>query len=213
MRFDSALVLPTAPRPTETLADNSPVRSSISEPSDVGDIYTRSSGFRTMVTPANEPTLRMFRGIEDQVVPAAKEINLQVPTDAFVHTDANETVLLTATLADGTPLPAWLHFDGKAGTFNGVPPAGQALDLRVKVQGRDSQGREANAMFRIKSSGEPVPDGTPAEPGKTSRAAPPRGGLDAQLMRGDALSQRHGLWQSQRNGQGIAQRVPLRRSV
>jgi hypothetical protein len=193
------------PRVTEIVI-SAPVQTMVSDTRDVGDIYTRSSGFRTMVTPANEPTLRAFRGVEDQVVPAAQHLNLQVPADAFVHTDANETVVLTATLADGRPLPAWLQFDGKAGTFSGQPPAGQALDLRIKVQGRDSQGREANAMFRIKSSAE-IPKGTPEEIKANDAGGGTRGGLDAQLMRGDALGQRQGAWQSQRNGQKLTQRV------
>jgi hypothetical protein len=204
-RFDSALVVTVTPRATEAII-SAPVQTMVSDTRDVGDIYTRSSGFRTMVTPANEPTLRTFRGVEDQVVPAAQHLNLQVPADAFVHTDANETVVLTATLADGRPLPTWLQFDGKAGTFTGQPPAGQALDLRIKVQGRDSQGREANAMFRIKSTPE-IPAGAADELKPNDAGGGARGGLDAQLMRGDALGQRQGAWQSQRNGQKLTQRA------
>ncbi|MDZ5460969.1 VCBS domain-containing protein, partial [Azohydromonas lata] len=218
-RFDSALASPVLATATDPIV-LAPVQSSVADTRDVGDIYTRSSGFRTMVTPANEPTLRTFRGLEDQVVPAVSQINLQVPADAFVHTDANETVTLVATLADGRPLPTWLQFDGKAGTFTGQPPAGKALDLRIKVQGRDSQGREANAMFRIKSAPGTTPGAAPeglpeAEQGANAPATGvgSRGGLDAQLMRGDALGQRQGLWQSQRNGQKIAQRPTVRRGA
>uniref|UniRef100_UPI0012FCD52E Ig-like domain-containing protein n=1 Tax=Azohydromonas aeria TaxID=2590212 RepID=UPI0012FCD52E len=224
-RFDSTLVAhPVLDRAAVVI--DSTARTVVVESTDVGDIYTRSSGFRAMVAPANEPTLRTFRGIEDQVVPAAKQLNLQVPADAFVHTQANETVTLTATLADGRPLPSWLQFDGKAGTFKGEPPAGQALDLRIKVQGRDSQGREANAMFRIKSGTEAAAErtdgpaevdaanGTEAPAAKLRAGIGARGGLDAQLMRGDALTQRQGLWQSQRNGQAMAQRdVAARRGA
>ncbi|WP_375138936.1 Ig-like domain-containing protein [Azohydromonas caseinilytica] len=151
----------------------------------IDDIYTRSSGFRTMVTPAKEPLLRLFNGVEDQVV-TTRVINVQLPADVFVHTDPNETVLLTAKQANGQPLPGWLHFDGKAGTFTGEPPPGAAVDLRVVVTGRDTKNREANAVFRILSQPATV---TPSG----------RVGLDTQLMRGEALAHRNGQWQAQRH--------------
>ncbi|WKB55779.1 VCBS domain-containing protein [Eleftheria terrae] len=143
--------------------------------SDVGDIYTRSSGFRAMVTPAAQPSLQVFRGVEDQLVPAAPVLRLQVPADAFVHTDANESLQLVATLADGRPLPRWLRFDGKAGVFIGEPPAGEELDLRLKVTARDTQGREATVLFRVKSAERGGSLGRPA--------------LTSQLLRGEALAQ------------------------
>ena len=153
--------------------------------SNIDDIYTRSSGFRTMVTPAKEPLLRLFNGMTDQVI-ATRQIDIQLPADVFVHTDFNETVTLTARQANGQPLPSWLHFDGKAGTFTGEVPAGQKVDLRVIVTGRDTKSREANAVFRILS-----------QPSADKPAG--RVGLDKQLMRGEALTQRNGQWQAQRH--------------
>ncbi|HET7865079.1 MAG TPA: tandem-95 repeat protein, partial [Burkholderiaceae bacterium] len=116
------------------------------------DIYTRSSGFQVMVARAAEPSLRLFRGIDDQVVPLGRTLIVQVPADAFVHTVTAETVVLNAALADGRPLPAWLMFDGKSGKFIGQPPADLTQDLAIRLSARDSQGREASTMFRIKVS-------------------------------------------------------------
>ena len=178
--FDSALVVAPAALPgdmrtlTPSFEASSEVRSMIERSSDLGDIYTRSSGFRTMVTPSPEPMLQTFRGVEDQVIPASRQLNVQVPADAFVHTDANETVQLIATQLDGRALPAWLHFDGKAGTFSGEPPQGVEIDLRLKVVARDTKGREAVSIFRVKS-------------GEQSTGWP-RPGLSSQLMRGEALA-------------------------
>ncbi|MCK6425313.1 MAG: Ig-like domain-containing protein [Burkholderiaceae bacterium] len=138
-----------------------------------GDIYTRPSGFRIMVTPASEPSLKLFRGVDDQIVPAGRTLIVQVPADAFIHTQINETISLTATLADGRPLPGWLMFDGKTGKFVGQPPDGVLQDLAIQVTASDSQGRKVTTMFRIKVSD-----------GSSSSRSP----LSLQLMRREALA-------------------------
>jgi hypothetical protein len=160
-----------------------------------GDIYTRPSGFQIMVTPAAEPALKLYRGIDDQIVPMNRVLIVQVPADAFVHTVLTETVTLSATLADGSPLPAWLSFDGRSGKLIGEPPVGQSLDLAIKVSARDSQGREASTMFRIK-----VSDTTLQR--QTSRAS-----FSQQLARGEALTLSPGQRQWQLQGRAL----PLRR--
>ena len=144
-----------------------------------GEIYTRPSGFRIMVTPATEPALKLFHGVDDQVVKLGQTMNLHLPADTFVHTQINETVLLQATQADGKPLPTWLRFDGKAGTLVGDPPAGWDRDINVRLVARDSHGREATTMFRIK-----VGDLS----GKKGA------GLSHQLMKGNALAMTSQGW-------------------
>jgi VCBS repeat-containing protein len=148
--FDTLIAAPSRatlepPRSPEPAA---PVR--LERSSSGGDIYTRPSGFQIMVARSSEPSLRLFRGIDDQVVPLGRTLIVQVPADAFMHTVITETVVLNATLADGRPLPAWLMFDGKSGKFVGQPPADLAQDLAIRINARDSQGREASTMFRIK---------------------------------------------------------------
>ncbi|BDI05077.1 VCBS domain-containing protein [Sphaerotilus microaerophilus] len=174
---------PPAPPPAPRAAFDSALRSADTPPAPTpgvlqrgstdGDIYTRASGFRVMVSPSNEPSLKPYRGVDDQVVPAGRTLIVQVPADAFVHTQINETIDLTATLANGQPLPSWLIFDGKSGKFIGQPPVGLLQDLAIKVTARDSQGRQATTMFRIKAS----------DVSSTSRAP-----LSLQLMRREALA-------------------------
>ncbi len=156
----------------------------ISEPRPVEDIYTRASGFRIMVNPAPEPMLSSFRGVDEQVVPAGQSLNLQLPADTFMHTQLNETITLSARQADGRPLPAWLMFDAKAGTFKGTPPPGLTRDLAITVVARDTQGREAVTMFRIK-----VGRGEGAQRGAA---------LSDQLHRGQAWAAQGGGWQLER---------------
>ncbi len=161
-----------------------------------GDIYTRPSGFQIMVTPSAEPSLKLFRGVDDQIVPLNRTLVVQVPADAFVHTVLTETVTLSATRADGTPLPGWLSFDGKSGKLVGQPPVNQAEDLAIRITARDSQGREVTTMFRIK-----VADGKGANP--TSRTS-----FSEQLARGEALAIKPG----QRAWQALPRPVVARRA-
>jgi hypothetical protein len=152
-----------------------------------GDIYTRASGFQVMVTPASEPSLKLFRGVEDQIVPMNRTLIVQVPADAFVHTVITETITLSATKADGQPLPVWLSFDGKTGKFFGEPPAAGAEDLAIRITARDSAGREVTTMFHIK-----VAEGRGT--GTSSRAS-----FTQQLARGEALTLKPGqrAWTAQ----------------
>ncbi|MEY4752431.1 MAG: hypothetical protein RJA44_106, partial [Pseudomonadota bacterium] len=195
--FDSALVTSaqspnqigsagTAEIPTFAPAalDTRPAQAGEPRGATEGDIYTRPSGFRIMVSPSSEPSLKLFHGMADRVLPLGQSVDLQVPADAFVHTVLTETVMLKATLADGTDLPDWLSFDGKAGRFIGDPPTGADIDLAIRLNARDSQGREAYTIFRMTLK---------------ERTTSSRPGLSQQLARGEALVFKPGqrLWQAQ----------------
>jgi hypothetical protein len=72
----------------------------------------------------------------------------RIPQDAFAHTDPAAIVHLSARMADGSLLPAWLRLDGR-GTFVGLPPEGLEGKLEVEVIARDSEGREARTSFEL----------------------------------------------------------------
>jgi hypothetical protein len=72
----------------------------------------------------------------------------RVPQDAFAHTDPAAIVRLSARLADGSPLPAWLRLDPR-GTFVGLPPEDLEGTLEVEVVARDTEGREARTTFTL----------------------------------------------------------------
>lgn len=66
-----------------------------------------------------------------------------VPATAFNFlADDTADLSYSATLADNSPLPAWLHFDTATGTFSGNPPDGSS-DLSVKVTATASGGGSA----------------------------------------------------------------------
>ena len=108
-----------------------------------------SGAFQIVVAADGEASLKLFRGIPDQDLRGAN-LSMQVPLDAFVHTQQDAIVQLSARLADGGPLPSWLVFDPSTGKFSGVAPAGGPRQLAVLVEARDRDGRHAEAIFRIK---------------------------------------------------------------
>jgi uncharacterized repeat protein (TIGR02059 family) len=87
--------------------------------------------------------------IPDIVLAPGKPINIQVPTDSFINTNAETTVILEARQADGRPLPNWLKFNPATGTFSGTPPAGLQGVVTVRLLARDNQGHEAVQVFKI----------------------------------------------------------------
>ncbi|HEY0044053.1 MAG TPA: M10 family metallopeptidase C-terminal domain-containing protein, partial [Allosphingosinicella sp.] len=57
-----------------------------------------------------------------------------IPGSAFIDLDGNQTLSFQATLADNSPLPAWLTFNAASRTFTGTPPLtaiGATLTVRV----------------------------------------------------------------------------------
>ena len=93
----------------------------------------------------------------------------RVPADAFAHTDPNAIVLLEARLASGSPLPSWLSFDGVSGQFSGTPPEGMREAIDLEVIAKDTEGREARAIFRLVVGEAPVAEGEAPPEGQNSR--------------------------------------------
>jgi hypothetical protein len=116
------------------------------------NLFTRSgqNAFRIVVAKAGEASLFVFRGVPDQDFEPGRIVSFRIPADAFVHTSERAVVTLRATLLDGRPLPKWLRFDPSTGEFDGKPPAGAPRLLSVLVLAKDSEGREASTIFRIR---------------------------------------------------------------
>ena len=175
--FSSAFVITTA----------SPLAAVEKAAEPIADIRTSASGFRVVVAEAPEPNLSLFRGITDQFIEANKPATFALPADAFVHTKADATVTITAKLADGRDLPKWVQFDARSGTFQMSPPEGFDEELQIKVMARDSEGREATAIFKLT-----VGEGKPKSQGRT--------GLTDQIM---AAAKRSSPWLDALRPQGV----------
>ena len=59
--------------------------------------------------------------IADQASSEDAGFSFTVPAASFIDVDVGDSLTLSATLADGSPLPAWLSFDAGTHTFSGTP--------------------------------------------------------------------------------------------
>lgn len=92
-----------------------------------GDYYT-------LVTNINDaPTVEA--GIGNQTTAEDATFTFTIPQNAFADVDG-DTLTYTATLADGSDLPAWLTFDGQ--TFSGTPLISNVGTIEVKVTASDA---------------------------------------------------------------------------
>jgi len=87
----------------------------------------------TLTLSNTNDTPSIGRALESQSFGESGVWSYQVPSDIFTDAD-NDTVTVSATLADGSALPAWLSFDAASGTFRGNPPgalSGQTLSIAL----------------------------------------------------------------------------------
>ena len=88
-------------------------------------------------TPLNQaPTVAV--PLADQTVSEDAPFSLVVPADTFVDADAGDVLTLSASLADGSTLPAWLTFNAATGTFTGTPDDAQVVTLDLRVTATDT---------------------------------------------------------------------------
>ncbi|MBW4491937.1 MAG: putative Ig domain-containing protein [Oscillatoria princeps RMCB-10] len=82
----------------------------------------------------SEPTVA--NPIADQTAIVQAPFNYSI-ANTFSDAD-NDPLYYTATLADGSPLPGWLHFDSYSRSLTGTPGAGDTGTISVKVLAFDS---------------------------------------------------------------------------
>ncbi|WP_442910747.1 putative Ig domain-containing protein, partial [Kluyvera sp. CHPC 1.2972] len=75
-------------------------------------------------------------------------LNFTVPIGTFSDPDG-DTLTLSATLADGSSLPTWLHFDPATHTFSGTPGNADVGILSVKLTATDPGNATANTTFNL----------------------------------------------------------------
>nr|POW28264.1 membrane protein [Pectobacterium parmentieri] len=74
--------------------------------------------------------------------------NFTVPAGTFTDPDG-DTLTLSATLANGSPLPSWLHFDPTIGTFSGTPGNGDVGMLVIRVTATDGSNTSISTSFGL----------------------------------------------------------------
>jgi Ca2+-binding RTX toxin-like protein len=94
-----------------------------------------SGAFRLTVTPVNDaPTSQS--PLADRVQPGGFPLAIDIPEGSFTDVDG-DALTLTARLADGAPLPAWLVFDGAQ--FTGTPPRSLAAQFDIEIVASDGR--------------------------------------------------------------------------
>jgi|GEM_PF-1225594 len=94
-----------------------------------------ASGFTLTIDPLNDPPV-LLQPLADQASAEDEPFLFEVPADTFADVDG-DTLTLSATLSDGSDLPAWLNFDGAA--FSGTPPQdfNGFVDVRISASDGD----------------------------------------------------------------------------
>ncbi|MBI5317275.1 MAG: putative Ig domain-containing protein [Nitrospirae bacterium] len=87
--------------------------------------------------------------LADQTVPEVAPFSIVVPANAFADQDAGDVLTYSATLANGTALPAWLTFDAATRTFSGTPDDAQVGNLDVRVTATDTGNLAVSDQFTL----------------------------------------------------------------
>jgi VCBS repeat-containing protein len=96
------------------------------------------------VTGANDwPVLT---AISDRLIAPDQAISFDLENEL---SDADSNLTVSATLADGTPLPSWLGFNSTSWTFSGTPAASDLAALSILVVASDGAGGTVYDNFDI----------------------------------------------------------------
>ena len=93
-----------------------------------------SDTFRLTITPVNDAPVA-GPPIGNQSIAEDTPWTFQVPASTFADVDSNLTY--SATMWDGSALPAWLTFDAATHTFAGTPPQNFNGSIDLKVTASD----------------------------------------------------------------------------
>ena len=75
-----------------------------------------------------------------------------LPADTFTDVDAGDSLMMNATLADGSVLPSWLSFDVVTQTFSGTPGNDEVGNYAIRVTAIDQSGATASTDFNVNVS-------------------------------------------------------------
>ncbi|MGE5469959.1 MAG: DVUA0089 family protein [Bacteroidota bacterium] len=88
--------------------------------------------------------------VDSQTVIAGNQYELQLPANLFKDIDRNDTLTLSAKLANGDPLPTWLTFDAKTQRFTGIANNSDVGTLSVEITATDTSGATAKITYEVK---------------------------------------------------------------
>jgi len=87
--------------------------------------------------------------IADQAAVEDAAFHLTAPADTFADSDEGDTLSYSASLADGSPLPAWLSFNPATRVFSGTPLNENVGVLNLKLTATDSGNAQVADVFKL----------------------------------------------------------------
>ncbi|EFL88196.1 tandem-95 repeat protein [Ahrensia sp. R2A130] len=119
-----------------------------------------SDDFMLTIRPINDAPV-LAGGLSDVTADAAGDplmtgspFSIAVPTDAFVDPDGDQ-LAYASTLADGSPLPAWLTFDGEA--YSGTAPRSAVGTLDLVLRASDGEFETQGSFALVFGEGNAAP--------------------------------------------------------
>jgi VCBS repeat-containing protein len=107
-----------------------------------------SQAFALEVVNANDaPTIGAALAAQTATEDAA--FSYALPADAFVDADSGDRLSYSATLADGSALPAWLQLDATTGIFIGTPGNENVGAVEIRVTATDLVGASVSQSFTL----------------------------------------------------------------
>ncbi|GGA24333.1 putative Ig domain-containing protein [Okeania sp. KiyG1] len=102
--------------------------------------------FNLNVIPQNDIPV-VVNPIDDQTIYSRRLWNFPIPIDTFEDADG-DILTLSLSMADGSPLPAWLTFESDTGIF-GIPSNDDVGILNLVVTADDGHGGSASTGFVV----------------------------------------------------------------
>ncbi|WP_420066124.1 DUF4347 domain-containing protein [Pectobacterium colocasium] len=118
-----------------------------------------STSFSLTVTNVNDAPV-VSGTLTAQSVAQGGSLSFTLPSGLFTDPDG-DTLTLSATLADGSPLPSWLSFNAATGTFSGTPANGDVGNLTVRVIATDASNATVSTAFELTVANSNVNNGDP----------------------------------------------------
>lgn len=117
----------------------------------ISDFYTDSGHIETISFPSgvlNEPNLAPIvnDAVADQTINLDVPYFYQLPSDTFSD-GPFDFMRVSATLADGSPLPTWMTFDAETLTFSGTPTTLDSELIEIVVTATDSGVQSSSVDF------------------------------------------------------------------
>ncbi len=110
------------------------------------DVFTALPG---LTPPPSNTSPTVINPINDQATAEDQSFTFQVPVNTFADADSGDSLTYSATLADGSALPAWLGFDVATGTFSGTPTNAEVGTLNLRVTATDTSGASVSDVFVV----------------------------------------------------------------